>query len=490
MSNDTNFIVENRRFSQFFSLIIILIHSFIFADYTITRGSDIGEIYYIANTLTGKGIYHSTDFGETATCMDSIDYNIYQITADLTPGVIYGKDSLENLYISYDYGLEGSWQMLSNSNISLMHAGRSEGQIYNGSSQHSEDYGISFVNHQCQGYFGGLNSTEIDIEDNIGYVMVYESDITDSLFLLISYDNFESLEIQNSFNTLCGYQGFNSISRGYSPGELYMARADSHEGIVISELWYSDDYGENWSFKNYLLSSTIVGGHQPGEMYILRNYTQSLGVIAHTYIHHSLDYGETFTVYHTFDHGPDPHYTFFEASPTEGCAPLTVQFTDLSSGSYLTGWEWDFNNDGQIDSYEQHPEYTFQDSGYYTVTLLSYNDYHSKGYIKRNYIHVTNGSGINNMELGIWNYELSNYPNPFNPTTTISFEIDDNNKNIILEIFNIKGNMLRSIKCQNQNQIIWDGTDNHQNHLSSGIYLYRLKNGEGFSEPKKMLLLK
>jgi len=472
-------------------LIFLLRLTFLSADYTITRGPNIGEIYYKANTLTGSGIYHSTDFGETATCIDSTFYPQY-ITADLTPGVIYATDLQDNLHISYDYGQEGSWVQLTNSNISLMHAGRTEGHIYNGRLQHSEDYGINFVNHLCQGYFGTLNSTEIDNEENIGYVMVYESDITDSLFLLISYDDFDNLEIQNSFETLCGYQGFNSISRGYYPGELYMVRADSHEGIFISELWYSDDYGDNWIFKNYLLGSSIVGGRQPGELYVKRSYTQSLGEKKHTYIHHSMDYGETFTVYHTFNHGPDPHFTNFEASPTEGCAPLTVQFTDLSSGSYLTGWEWDFDSDGIIDSYEQHPEYTYQDSGYYTVTLLSYNDYNSKGYIKRNYIHVTDGSGINNEELPVPNIVLNNYPNPFNPTTTISFDLQENVNNACIEIYNVKGQMIHKIVVtkSSSSTVVWDGVDKNREQVSSGVYLYRLRTDEFESDFNKMLLLK
>jgi len=84
----------------------------------ITRGPDVGEIYFIGPIYYGSGIYHSTDFGETATCMDStlnINISFMSITADLTPGVLYGMAMGDALYISYDYGSEGSWQFINSS---------------------------------------------------------------------------------------------------------------------------------------------------------------------------------------------------------------------------------------------------------------------------------------------------------------------------------------------------------------------------------------
>ena len=58
----------------------------------------------------------------------------------------------------------------------------------------------------------------------------------------------------------------------------------------------------------------------------------------------------------------------FTALPTTGCAPKEVQFTDLSEGNIDT-WEWDFDNDGQVDSTLQNPQYTYDNSGTYTVSL-------------------------------------------------------------------------------------------------------------------------
>ena len=59
----------------------------------------------------------------------------------------------------------------------------------------------------------------------------------------------------------------------------------------------------------------------------------------------------------------------FTGDPTSGSAPLTVQFTDLSTGDDITAWAWDFNNDGNIDSTEQNPEYIYTDAGTYSISL-------------------------------------------------------------------------------------------------------------------------
>jgi hypothetical protein len=104
---------------------------------------------------------------------------------------------------------------------------------------------------------------------------------------------------------------------------------------------------------------------------------------------------------------------------------------------------------------------------------------------------LDSGSNVDNYKLEIINYELQNYPNPFNPVTTISYDLPDNTTNPVIEIFNIKGEKIRQYSIFNfQSSIVWDGTDNYQNQVSSGIYLYRLKSDEGVLLSKKMLLLK
>ena len=89
-----------------------------------------------------------------------------------------------------------------------------------------------------------------------------------------------------------------------------------------------------------------------------------------------------------------------------------------------------------------------------------------------------------------------NYPNPFNPTTTISFDLDtQKDEEVNIEIFNVKGQKIKSFRnLQTSNssnqQIVWDGTDEIGNYVSSGLYFYRLQIDGKVIDSKKMMLIK
>ena len=103
---------------------------------------------------------------------------------------------------------------------------------------------------------------------------------------------------------------------------------------------------------------------------------------------------------------------------------------------------------------------------------------------------LNEGNNVNNIQIDKKKYKLTNYPNPFNPITTISYNLPSNIDNPVIEIFNIKGQRIKTFNCQNQIPITWDGKDKYQNQVSSGIYLYRIKSDDFESKTKKMLLLK
>ena len=105
----------------------------------------------------------------------------------------------------------------------------------------------------------------------------------------------------------------------------------------------------------------------------------------------------------------------FSADVTSGEAPLSVQFTDLSTGS-PTAWAWDFENDGVVDSTEQNPAYTYATEGTYTVNLTVTNAAGSGFEVKTDYITVSDGSGGETpATIGLadtpwpkFNYDLNN----------------------------------------------------------------------------------
>jgi PKD repeat protein len=96
----------------------------------------------------------------------------------------------------------------------------------------------------------------------------------------------------------------------------------------------------------------------------------------------------------------------FSADVTGGSAPLTVQFTDLSiavSGS-ITSWEWDFDNDGTIDSYDQNPSWTYTNTGAYTVKLTVSDGTDTDSETKTDFISVNSGILVWEGEAGGANY--------------------------------------------------------------------------------------
>jgi len=85
-----------------------------------------------------------------------------------------------------------------------------------------------------------------------------------------------------------------------------------------------------------------------------------------------------------------------------------------------------------------------------------------------------------------------NYPNPFNPETTIRYSIDEPGM-VALDIYNLKGQLVKTLSNGNANSgrysVIWNGTDNSGNACSSGVYFYRLST-KNKTLVQKMLMLK
>ena len=103
------------------------------------------------------------------------------------------------------------------------------------------------------------------------------------------------------------------------------------------------------------------------------------------------------------------------------------------------------------------------------------------------------GNGTNSDDLIPLVTELQgNYPNPFNPTTTIKYALNADTK-VELEIYNIKGQAVKTLVNENQaagyHSIVWNGKDNSNRQTASGIYFYKFKAGNIVSM-KKMILMK
>ncbi|MBC8147184.1 MAG: T9SS type A sorting domain-containing protein, partial [Bacteroidetes bacterium] len=102
------------------------------------------------------------------------------------------------------------------------------------------------------------------------------------------------------------------------------------------------------------------------------------------------------------------------------------------------------------------------------------------------------GISNNNVCLSS-NISLSNYPNPFNPSTTIKFYLPINSF-VNLSIFNIKGQKIKQLineeTPKGNKSVVWNGIDETGNSVSSGIYLYHIQTDQDQVSIKRMILMK
>jgi len=87
---------------------------------------------------------------------------------------------------------------------------------------------------------------------------------------------------------------------------------------------------------------------------------------------------------------------------------------------------------------------------------------------------------------------FQNFPNPFNPSTSISYELPQSER-VILQIYNVLGEKVRTLVDERQaagvQSVVWDGTDDAGQIVSTGTYVYELTVGD-VSEKKKMMFVK
>ncbi|MCB5246420.1 MAG: carboxypeptidase regulatory-like domain-containing protein, partial [Candidatus Cloacimonetes bacterium] len=86
---------------------------------------------------------------------------------------------------------------------------------------------------------------------------------------------------------------------------------------------------------------------------------------------------------------------------------------------------------------------------------------------------------------------LGNYPNPFNPETTIAWCLKEAAP-VKIEIYNSKGQRIRTLldetKAGGWYQTVWNGRDDNGDFVSSGVYMYRMSAGSYLASRKMMLM--
>jgi len=107
-------------------------------------------------------------------------------------------------------------------------------------------------------------------------------------------------------------------------------------------------------------------------------------------------------------------------------------------------------------------------------------------------IDMTSLSGADDIETPKVTALRSNYPNPFNPTTTISFDMARDG-HVSIDVYNIKGQKVNTLANRvyetGTHRVVWNGDDSTGRAVGSGVYFYRMTT-DGYSKTQKMLLMK
>jgi hypothetical protein len=107
-------------------------------------------------------------------------------------------------------------------------------------------------------------------------------------------------------------------------------------------------------------------------------------------------------------------------------------------------------------------------------------------YFDVQYLSLANTTIPNQFEL------YQNYPNPFNPVTTLQYALPEDSP-VSIMIYDIMGRKVKTLVNKSQNagykSIQWNATNDRNEPVSSGLYLYTIQ-AEEFRQVRKMVLLK
>lgn len=131
---------------------------------------------------------------------------------------------------------------------------------------------------------------------------------------------------------------------------------------------------------------------------------------------------------------------------------------------------------------EGHDNYT---SAGTTVTITA-------GQTTTHNIHLAKTDDIDITAIPMITELRNNYPNPFNPSTLIAFDVAKA-ENVTIEVYNIRGQKVRTLVndhyAPGKYSVVWYGDDDNGREVASGVYFYKMST-DSYSNIKKMLLMK
>ena len=299
----------------------------------------------------------------------------------------------------------------------------------------------------------------------------------------ISYCNSEGSVLANSKNTdmiwaggISGSLESSSIQFSYSTSNLASGRGVGGVAGGLVELSNINNSFFLGSIKGGFLDSSggIAGELFPGTS-VYNCYVSAIDeFMSHGLVGtvHADTLGTIATVTNSFwdvdTTCAETAYAINEGNVVNSLGLTTTQM--LMQESYT---DWDFINIWGINpSLNMGYPYLLDND----IPLADKTDYHEIEEIKQNYTALLH----------------ANYPNPFNPTTTIAFDMAVDGV-VVIDIYNIRGQRVKSLVNEyyraGEHNVVWNGVDDNNREVSSGVYFYRMQT-IGFTATRRMLLLK
>lgn len=332
------------------------------------------------------------------------------------------------------------------------------------------------------------------------YVLSLENELLQLIDTLENYGH--SLLLYDDQSELISH-GYNELTSNYGSGSyteltIYFGKYNIETQTLTENFQYSgskgSDYGNSWSshFPIFLMLLNNNDFYEYGAIYFFKVVSTNNEILDQVVrINHSL----TDTIWVQEDLflqsdgwistgarlgnvlGEDKLILF---GKTFGSHLSFLEIVDLNDGYSIYNQQIDFN-----------PSYInkiLKDSSgkFYFVTRQS---------LVGKLYDIDESSFVRIAESTIPNIksQISNYPNPFNPSTTIEFTIQNDSK-VELTIYNLKGQKINTLAHnvfdKGDHSIIWNGVDESGKSVSSGLYFYKLNVNGKTESVKKCLLLK
>jgi len=307
------------------------------------------------------------------------------------------------------------------------------------------------------------------------------------------YFDADTIDVVNGNYDFSNYEGEHQVTTFASgcvpdiqlvtfPAGTYDLDIDLSESVeVFTEDWESDLSGWNISGDWAITSSSIIGDHSvtdsPDEFY--DNSSTATITTINPINMNSVSDDVTLTFWHKYYVEHDYDYCFVEYSFDGSNWTELAQFSGVSNE-----WVQEFIS---VSEFVDHYVYlrfritadeVLNDPGWWIDDIK---------------IVASTGASVDN-DIPIYRSELHhNYPNPFNPETTISFSLSEQSSFVTLDIFNVRGQQVRTLVNEQLTSgfytYVWDGKSDTGRSVTSGIYFYKMQNAD-YTRTRKMILLK